>query len=266
MQFGVCGNPAIAGAAAPAGFSYFEWSVGELLKPREPEAAFEVALAEVRSAGLPCPVVNCFVPGDLKITGPSVDCDALQKYVTTTFERAAVAGVEIIVFGSGGARQIPEGFDRGQAHGQLVRFCSMFAPIAEKNGVTVVLEPLNRTECNVLNGVGECAALVREVGHPALRLLVDAYHLLRDGDPCEDIVANGDLLRHAHIATIPNRLAPAAEACDFVPFFEALVRAGYKDRLSIEGNIPSPGTELARAFSLMTNLVDAALEKVRAVR
>lgn len=266
MQFGVCGNPSIAEAAAPAGFNYFEWSVGSLLKPLESEAAFEEALAEVRAASLPCPVVNCFVPGDLKITGPSVDLDALQSYVTTTFERAAKAGVEIIVFGSGGARHIPEGFDRGEAHGQLVRFCSLFAPIADQNGVVVVLEPLNRTECNVLNGVGECAALVREIGHPGLRLLVDAYHVLRDGDSYEDIVANGDLLRHAHIATIPNRLAPAAEPCDLAPFLEALVASGFNGRLSIEGNIPSPETELAPAFSLMTNLVDAALQNVRAVR
>jgi sugar phosphate isomerase/epimerase len=260
MQFGVCGAPSIAASAAHAGFDFFESSVGALLKPRELEEAFLSALAESRAAGLPCPVVNCFVPGDLKITGPEVDFAALEEYVTTTFERAARADVEVIVFGSGGARQIPEGFDAGEAHGQLVLFCSMFAPIAERHGVVVVMEPLNRQECNVLNTVGECATLVREVGHPGLRLLVDAYHLLRDGDSCGDIVSNGGLLRHVHVATIPNRLAPGAEPCDFFPFFDALIKAGYNGRISIEGNISSPESELSPALLMMSGFLNPAGE------
>ena len=100
------------------------------------------------------------------------------------------------MFGSGGARRIPEGFDPKDAHDQLVRFCSMLAPIAWRHGVTVVVEPLNRQECNVLTTVKECAALVREVAQPGLRLLVDAYHLLRDNDSCDDIATHGDLLAH----------------------------------------------------------------------
>ncbi|MEI8311317.1 MAG: hypothetical protein WCH98_11235, partial [Verrucomicrobiota bacterium] len=86
MQFGVCGTPSIAASAAQAGFDFFESSVGALLKPREPEDAFLAALAESRAAELPCPVVNCFVPGDLKITGPDVDFPALEEYVAVTFE------------------------------------------------------------------------------------------------------------------------------------------------------------------------------------
>lgn len=261
MQYGVCGAPSVTASAAHAAFDFAEWSVGALLKPREPQHAFLAALEEVRAAKLPYPVLNCFVPGDLKITGPDVDPSSLQKYVTTTFERAEQAGVEVIVFGSGGARRIPEGFDPKDAHDQLVRFCSMLAPIAQRHGVTVVMEPLNRKECNVLTTVSECAALVREVAQPGLRLLVDAYHLLRDNDSHEDIVANGDLLLHVHIATVPNRLAPGAEPCDFAPFFDALTRAGYNGRVSIEGNITAPEKDMAVAFSLMSSLAGTARKK-----
>ena len=260
MQYGVCGDPDMAAAAAEASFDYAEWLVGALLKPQEPRHAFEAELDRVRAAALPVPVLNCFVPGDLKITGPDVDTGKLEEYVTTTFRRAEQAHVETIVFGSGGARRIPDGFDAQAAHEQLVSFCSMLAPIARQNGVTVVVEPLNRTECNVLNTVAECATLVREVSHPALRLLVDAYHLLHDSDSYRAIVENADILSHAHIATVATHLAPAAEPCDFAPFFEALAEAGYKGRISIEAGIPDPGNDLPAAISLMKSLENSATE------
>jgi len=254
MQFGVCGDPALAAWAAQAGYDFAEWTVAALLKPREPQDAFLSALEHARSAQLPYPVLNCFVPGDLKITGPEVNGAALQKYVTTTFSRAEEAGVEVIVFGSGGARAIPEGFDPRAAHDQLVTFCSMLSPIAQRHGVTVVVEPLNRTDCNVLTTVSECAALVREVAEPNLRLLVDLYHLMRDNDSYEDIVTNGDLLSYVHIATVPHRLAPGAEPCNCAPLFTALVEAEYNGRVSIEAEITNPSNDLPAARTLLNDL------------
>ena len=251
MQYGVCGDPSLAAGAAQADFDYFEWSVGGLLKPRESGDAFRAALAAVRAAPLPCPVVNCFVPGDLKITGPAVDDAALRVYVIVASARAEEAGVDTIVFGSGGARRIPEGFDAGIAYEQIVSFCSMVAPIAHRHGVTVVVEPLNRAECNILTSVAECAGIVRAVAHPGVRLLVDAYHLMRDADPYADIVANGDLLSHVHIATTSHRLPPGVEPCDFAPFFTALASAGYNGRVSVEAAIQNPETDLPTARALL---------------
>lgn len=261
MKYGVCCAHSLTAIAAEASFDYAEGAVGGVLKPRESREAFLDSLREVHGAQLPYPVLNCFVPGDLKITGPTVDAPALEKYVSTTFERAEQAGVEVIVFGSGGARCTPEGFDPIAAHIQLVGFCQMFTPIARRHGVTVVVEPLNSKECNVLTTVRECAALVREVAQPNLRLLVDAFHLMRDKDSCEDIIANGDILSHVHIATELNRLAPGSEPCDFAPFFDALIKAGYNGRISIEATIQDPGKDMAVALTLMKRLEEAARRK-----
>lgn len=254
MKFGVCGGPDIARIAREAGYDYFEWSVGALLHPREDESLFEAALADARAVGLPCPAVNVFVPADLKITGPDVDLPALEKYAATTFSRAERAGVEVIVFGSGGARRIPDGFDRDRAWEQLVEFGRRIGPLAQRHGVTVVVEPLNLGECNVLNTVGESADYVYAVDHPHVRLLVDGYHWSKDNDTVEGIVTNGPLLAHAHIATVEGRRAPApGDTC--APFFAALRKAGYDGRISIEGNIPSPAEELPRALEIMRALV-----------
>lgn len=254
MQFGVCGHVQRAREARGFGFDYAEYGVAGLLMPEKENAAFEQALAEVQAVGLPCPVLNGFVPQHLAITGPNASLDRLEAYVTTAFERANVAGVECIVFGSGGARRLPDGVDYDTGRAQIAAFAAMLAPLAHAQGVTVVVEPLNVKECNILTTVQESADLVREVNHPGLRLLVDAYHMMMDGDPFESIVANADIITHAHVATVPNRKAPGVEPCEALPaFFAALQQAGYTGRLSIEGNVGDAnelaiGLETMRAF------------------
>ena len=251
MEYGVCGSGERAAVAAASGLTFLERSVGQFLKPLESRAAFEESLAELEQSALPSPVVNGFLPGDLKITGDSVDLPAVKDFVTTAVQRAQEAGVEMIVFGSGGARRIPDGFKRETAHEQLVAFCTMAARAAGEHGVTIVVEPLYKKECNVLTTVGESAALVREVNEPALKLLVDSFHWAQDDDSASDIVANGDILKHVHIATVPNRCAPGAEPCDFAPFFDALKQAGYDGRISIEAKMTDPSQELPKALATL---------------
>ena len=254
IRYGVCGGPDMAAAAAAAGYDYIEWTVGGLLAPRESDEVFAERLERVRAAPLPCSVVNCFVPADLKITGDAVDEEALSRFVATVCQRAKTAGVEQIVFGSGGSRSIPDDFDPSIGHAQLLSFGSMVGEAAREADVVIVLEPLNVTECNVLTTVGECAEFVARVDHPNFRLLVDAYHLLHDGDALEDIVAAAEWLAHVHIATMPSRLAPAAEPCDLDPFFKALADAGYAGRVSIEAHLSDPEQELAPAIAAMKAL------------
>jgi sugar phosphate isomerase/epimerase len=238
MQIGICAGPEFAAVASKAGVDYFEWTVGAYLQPRQDEAAFKTAVQKVKSTPSSCPAVNIFIPADLKITGPSVDMPALTAYAETALERARQAGVKVIVFGSGGARRIPEGFERQAAEAQLVNFGRMLGPLARQAGVMIAVEPLNRKECNILNSVAESALYVRKVDHPSFRLLVDAYHWALEDESPQAIADNGDLLVHAHIATKTSRLPPGAEDFDFLPFFQALSQARYNERISIEAKLP----------------------------
>ena len=234
MNLGVCGHPSVAHVLAAAGFDYIEVNVVRDLQPEPPDDAVADRLAMLRGLPLPAPVANVFLPGTLKLTGDAVDPAAAERYVRTAFARAAAAGIAIIVFGSGAARRIPDDFDRERAWAQLVDFGRLIGPLAVDHGVTIAVEPLNYAECNVLNTVAESAAYVRDVDHPGVRLLVDAYHWARNEEPTDAIVAAGPLLVHAHIATYANRLAPGQEPCDFAPFFGALRNAGYAGALSVE--------------------------------
>ena len=250
MQFGVCGGPDLARIAKEEGYDYFEWSVGGLLHPRESEDVFQAALAEARAVGLPCPAVNVFIPADLKITGPEVNRQALEAFAETALRRAEIAGVEVIVFGSGGARRIPDGFDAAQGWQQMVSFARWLGPAAEKHHVTIAIEHLNKTETNLINTAEEAAELIREVNHPNIRLLVDGYHWAKDQNAASGIVNNASLIVHAHIATAEGRRTPRPEdPC--TPFFDVLRKAGYNGRLSFEGSLQNPREELAQAIQIM---------------
>ena len=234
MQFGVCCAPEDAAPIAAAGFAFIEIHVQTHLKSMEDDASFDAYLPRLRGARPPCLAANCFVPPSLKITGPDADPARLAAYAATALTRARRAGLKTIVFGSGGARRVPEGFPRAAAWTQLLEFGAMVAALAAREGVTIVVEPLNRAECNILTGVGETAGYVREVNHPSFCLLVDAYHWMKDDDSYEDLLAAGPLLRHVHIATRASRLAPGGEPCDFSRFFGALHQARYQGPVSIE--------------------------------
>ena len=204
---------------------------------------------------MPCLAANVFVPGHLKIAGPEVDFSRLTRYVQTVMSRAEQIGIRAIVFGSGGARRIPDGCNRQQAYAQLLDFGHMVAPLAAQHGVKIAVEPLNRGETNVLNSVAEALQYVKDVNHPAFRLLVDAYHWAKEKEPTVDIVAAGPWLEHAHIATYANRLAPGGEPCNFTPFTGALKQAGYDKRLSIEASWQDMETQATSARKeLLQNL------------
>ncbi len=260
MEYGVCADPKYGPVLAEAGFDFVELHVQNNLKTEQSDDVFSAELTRIQAAPLIPLAANCFVPGHLKITGPEVDWEGLEAYAKVAFARAQMAGIRSIVFGSGGARSIPAGFDRDKAWQQLVRFGKLIGPLADEQDVTVVVEPLNVTKeaCNVLTSVGECGRYVKQVGHPNVRLLVDAYHWGLDGDSFEDLVEMGSLLHHVHIATVDNRMPPGFEPCDFSDFFLALKKADYDGPISIEASWQDMKRDAAAAYRYLVDLVEAA--------
>jgi sugar phosphate isomerase/epimerase len=264
MRYAVCSNdPAVIADSREAGFDYVEASVPNLVRPSDPEEAFEETLASYRAAGLPIESANLFLPRELRCTGPdAVPMERLAEYADTVCRRLAAAGVPILVFGSGGARKLPEGWPKEKADGQFVALLSRIGPIAGRHGVKIAVEPLARVECNYLNTVDEGAALARASGSPAVGVLADCYHWARNEETAETILAAKGVLLHAHLATLPGRKAPGVEPYDFVPFFRALAAAGYDGRVSIEGGLPPPEGRvdgLRRALDVLRAAHEAAL-------
>jgi sugar phosphate isomerase/epimerase len=240
-----------AATLAAAGVAFIEENVQKLLVPADGDAAFAPLLAAVKATALPVKAANCFLPGSLPCTGPQVDMARLLRYGEVAMRRAEQVGITTIVFGSGGARKIPDGFSRDKAKEQFVAALKGLGPLAQRHGVTVVVEPLNKAECNFINSVGEGAELVAAADHPHIRLLADIYHMLRDDEPASAIARHGHLLRHVHIAEKEKRTAPGVCGDDFKPYLRALREAGYAGAISIESRWDDLPKEAPRAVKVL---------------
>jgi sugar phosphate isomerase/epimerase len=219
---------------AAAGYSFVEENARGFLVPAEPDAVFEQKLALLKTSKLPLEACNSFLPGNLKCVGTAPLHEDILKFGEISFKRAQLAGVKTIVFGSGGARAIPEGFSREEAKQQFISLCSQLAPAAKKYDVVISLEPLNTKECNFINSVAEGGDIVQAVNHENFRLLADIYHMLMENESPSNITKYGHLLYHTHIAELTGRSAPGVNNEDFRPYFKALKEVKYEGRMAIE--------------------------------
>ncbi len=132
---------------------------------------------------------------------------------------------------------MPAGWDRDRARQQIVDFAKMAAPIAGKHNVTIVIEPLNSKECNIVNTVGEAMTYVRAVGHPNFMCLVNCYHFWVNNDNLEELQPAVHWIKHVHLSDLDRRMNPGNSGdSPYRPFFRALRQGGYDGPLSIEAS------------------------------
>jgi sugar phosphate isomerase/epimerase len=234
IRFGVCTSVDQATDLVDTGVDFIEENIQRLLMPLAPQREFAPMLAACRAAPLPVLAANAFFPPHLKLVGPQVDLATLLAYADTACGRASEIGIGHLVLGSGGARHIPDGWAIADAQAQFVELCHGIGPLASKHGVTVVIEALNRGECNFINSLAEAATLIDACAHPHIQLLTDIYHMLREDEPADQITAQSRLIRHAHIAEKAERTVPGVAGDDFTPYFAALKAMSYSGLMAIE--------------------------------
>jgi sugar phosphate isomerase/epimerase len=234
MRFGICGSIDMAGDLKAGGADFLEENVQNFLQGTKDDAEWDGAQRGENSPLL-VEAANVLLPGSLKITGPTVDFEAVRRYMANIMHRAHQTGIKILVFGSAGARNVPDGFDRATAREQITQFLTLSARLAGMHGVTLVVEPLNRGESNIINSVADAMSYVRVVNHPHVQCLVDSYHFWLEGDSLDDLKAAMPWIHHVHVADKAGRVPPGESGqSDYGPFFRVIKQSGYNGRVSVE--------------------------------
>ncbi|MGQ9629190.1 MAG: sugar phosphate isomerase/epimerase family protein [bacterium] len=241
MRFGCCVSPkpdlvANMKVAEDAGCDFVELTVGTV-DPEGPEDGFLELKGRLSAFKVKPEAFNVFIPGELKLVGNEVDFPRISRYVDSALKRVAELGGRVVVFGSGGARRVPEGFPFDRARDQLVRFLDMVADVARREGITIAIEPLYRKASNIVNSVPEALDLAKAVNRQEIRVLADLFHVSEENEPLLHVAEAGRYLAHVHIPVpeVPE-LASEGKPFDHEGFFRALRDAGYDGRISVEDN------------------------------
>jgi sugar phosphate isomerase/epimerase len=213
------------------GYDYVELPVVGIANLNDEE--FNYFANRVRAAELRAEVFNCFIPGSLKIVGKDIDVNAINSYLQMAVARTFQCGAELIVFGGGEARNVPDGYPIYMAESQISDFLNTAAELALARDMVIAIEPLNRNECNVINLVGDAVELATDLGKPQIKVIADFFHMNEENESVDSIIDAGPLLSHMHLAD-SGRLNPGTGSYNYPELFSTLKEINYKGRASLE--------------------------------
>ena len=123
-------------------------------------------------------------------------------------------------------------FDELQEKGSLaLKACVRYA---EKKGIILLLEPINRYETNVVNTLAEGSDVIKKIGSTHLKLLPDTFHMnIEERSLEESIVSAGAAIGYMHLAD-SNRQAPGRGHIDFSRIVSALKKINYSGPIGVE--------------------------------
>lgn len=125
-----------------------------------------------------------------------------------------------------------------------VKFANMYdilkrlAPIAERNGVTLVLEALNTQIDHVGNFLAytkDSAALIDMVNSEYIKVLYDVYHMqINEGNIIDTIKEYVNSIGYIHIADVPGRNEPGTGEINYGKVMDTLRKLNYEGVIGFE--------------------------------
>lgn len=241
MKIGVCISDRYEDAvkAAEFGYDYVESNCQAIAKMDKE------TLDKFKNLKIPV-LASCVFIG-MRIVGKDRNEEEIDEYLERMFHKVNYIGVKYLVFGSGGARKmIPEdGLSADETREQVIEFLSeKVVPYLEKYDMTLVIEPLRREECNIINTVSQAIDIADRIGNDHIKVLGDLKHMVCVNDPLDALAEYGKYLVHGHTSNpYPDpslgkkRVYPkVGDAFDQDSFFIPMMKAGV-EHISIEADL-----------------------------
>ena len=249
--FGWCARIEQAGRVQAMGYDFIEVALAPM--KLEDDASFAAAKVAIAGTNLPRPVYNQFLPPGLLVIGPDVDGARVRRYLARVAEVVGLGGGRVVVFGSGWARNVPEGWSRDTADRQFLEMIDSCVEAFAPYGITLALESQNHTETNYMTRLGDAVGIADRIARPCVQVITDTYHLHMEQEPLTVVTAALPHLAHVHVSDSDRRL-PGDGVYDFDGCFRHLHGLGYQGRLSIEMMREVTDDEMRRGLTFVRNL------------
>lgn len=224
------------------GFDYVELALNSIVSLSEEK--FSTLKAQLVEKNITCPVCNCFMPGEIKMTGENFDKEIFEQYVIKAAVRAKQLGCRKLVLGSGASRNIPSGFDRQKAYSQFTSCLDFIISQLKQNDIQLELEHLNRLESNVITSFDESTSLAREKSDDSFKSILDYFHFAVGNESLRLIEDRAEYIGHIHFARPLGRVYPEiGDLCELKDVLSAIKNSGYNDTFSMECAFPDMNNE-----------------------
>lgn len=177
-------------------------------------------------------------PKGLTLNGPD---DAARgrtvEVMRRLIELCADLGGGYMVHGSPAQRTVAPDDDPAAARERAIATFRAVAGAAEAAGIVYCVEPLAKTETNFINTVAEAVELVRDVGSPAFKTMIDTRAATAsEAEPVESLVRRWvptGLIGHVQVNDV-NRRGPGQGEVRFAGMLTALKDTGYDGVVAVE--------------------------------
>lgn len=125
---------------------------------------------------------------------------------------------------------------------------------AAARGLTLLIEPINLRDVPgyFLYGTDQARRIVEAVGHPALRIMYDLYHMqVMQGDHVARMRDLGPLIGHVQVAAVPDRIEPD---CGELAIDRVIAASQYSGFVGAEYRPTVPPGEWLRDFKRSLDL------------
>lgn len=144
--------------------------------------------------------------------------------------------------------------------GRSVENVKIVSKIAGECGVDYCLEVLNRFEGYLLNTAAEAVKFVNEVDEPAVKVMLDTFHMnIEEDSMTYAILTAGDKLGHFHVGE-NNRRTPGKGILPWAEIGQALRRVGYNKTVVMEPFVQMGG-EVGRDIKVWRDMSNSASQE-----
>ena len=110
--------------------------------------------------------------------------------------------------------------------------------IAEKENITLLLEPLNTIVDHpgqFLDSTTKAVGIIKEIASSNLKIVFDIYHMqIMEGNIIDTVKKNIDMIAHFHMAGVPGRAELWGGELDYLSIISNIEQLGYNGYFTLE--------------------------------
>ncbi len=224
-----------------APFTLVKKGVGEISQAQRKEM-----VKAMTDNGLTCAGLHWLLappPRGLHFTTPD---DALRAksvgYLNELIDFCGDLGGKAMIFGSPKQRNTLDiSIDEAKKH--FADGLAAVADHAQQRGVQVLIEPLDKSQTDVVNTTAEAMEIVDKIDHPAIQTMFDFHNTVDETLSFEAIITKYfKFIQHVHVQEMNGKyLGTGDAATKYVKAFQTLKDLGYNKWVSLEVFDFTPG-------------------------